>query len=292
MRTITSRKRLIWLGALLLLWLLCSGMVVGHLGGSAQAAEGLPLRDRLQQFPAWTTRPPVSAAEGDLIYPNGFLGRWQVTTRLVDLAAPLAPDVVTPGFEGNRDYLGEPITFEARFVRGSGKPRSASWPVPLPLPRRQLSVVADRAFNGLNLTRAYLEQKMPGQGDLVQQIKVDPNNPNRQVTLMKDVRSQEPSPSRSLEATITGRASEIPTPEQFITSEVFQQVFRGLPQPYLNEVESTTAYQCAGPCAEAPATITADQATAIYLSPQDPDFFKAGSTPVALYRYEMVFERL
>jgi hypothetical protein len=33
--------------------------------------------------------------------------------------------------------------------------------------------------------------------------------------------------------------------------------------------------------------ISAEQITAIYLSPQDPDYFKAGDRPVALYRYHL-----
>jgi hypothetical protein len=45
--------------------------------------------------------------------------------------------------------------------------------------------------------------------------------------------------------------------------------------------------------------ITADQITAIYLSPQDPDYFKtlvsdnplSGPRPVALYRYSMEFRK-
>lgn len=285
---IINGRRLLWVGLLLALWLLCSG--------TARAAD-FPLSDRLQQFPQWSQKPPVQAATGDLVYPNGFLGTWRVTTTLRDLAAPLAPDVVTPGFEGNRDYLGKPVTFEARFVRASTN-QAQLVPLPiapvqvLPLTRRIPPVVADRAFNGLNLVKAYLDQSSEGAGDLVQQVKVDPDNPNRQVTLMKGDRARGRSPYRQLVTTITGRATETPAPDTFITSEVFQQVFRGLPQPYLNAVESTTAYTCATDCAAAPETITADQATAIYLSPQDPDFFKSGPQPVALYRYEMVFERL
>ncbi|MEW5859950.1 MAG: DUF6816 family protein, partial [Cyanobacteriota bacterium] len=34
-------------------------------------------------------------------------------------------------------------------------------------------------------------------------------------------------------------------------------------------------------------SIEADQVTAIYLSPQDPDYFKAIDRPVALYRYRL-----
>lgn len=282
MRTLKDQRRLIWVGLLITLWLLCSG-------AKGSASLDSPLRDRLQQFPQWTGKPPVETAVGDLTYPEGFLGRWRVTTTLTDLAAPFAPDIITPGFEGNRPYLNQPISFEAQFVRSPVNQATAvALPVaPLhivPFTRQTPPVVADRAFNGLNLMRAYLDQSSEKGGSLVQQVKVDPDNPNRQVTLLKG--------DRQLVTTITGRITETPSPETFITSEVFQQVFRGASKPYLNEVESTTAYRCAVDCGEMPTTITADQATAIYLSPRDPDFFKGGLRPVALYRYEMMFERL
>ncbi|MBW4542643.1 MAG: hypothetical protein KME43_26465 [Myxacorys chilensis ATA2-1-KO14] len=88
-----------------------------------------------------------------------------------------------------------------------------------------------------------------------------------------------------LTSTITGRATETPNAKEFITTEVFQQVFRGAAQPYLNQVETTTAYQHH----DEARMIDADQITAIYLSPQDPDYFKAGEAPVALYRYRLEF---
>ncbi|MGB3613751.1 MAG: DUF6816 family protein [Elainellaceae cyanobacterium] len=287
MRIIKAQQRLIWIGLLITLWLLCSG-------AAAYVPSDSPLSDRLQQFPVWTSKPPVKPAVGDLPYPDGFLGRWRVTTTLIDLAAPLAPDIITPGFEGNRPYLNQPTIFQARFVRSPiSQATLVTLPVtPLhivPLTRRPTPVVADRAFNSLNLMRAYLDQSSEESGSLVQQVKVDPEAPNRQVTLMKG--------DRQLVTTITGRVTETPSRDTFITSEVFQQMFLGVPQPYLNEVESTTAYTCAESCVvseqDAALThITADQVTAIYLSPQDPEFFAAGSQPVALYRYAMQFERL
>ncbi|MFM5898527.1 MAG: DUF6816 family protein, partial [Dolichospermum sp.] len=73
---------------------------------------------------------------------------------------------------------------------------------------------------------------------------------------------------------------------QFIASEVFQQLFKGGSHPYFNTVESTTAYQ---KLSTPSPSITADQVTAVYLSPQDPDYFTAGSRPVALYRYRLEF---
>jgi hypothetical protein len=38
--------------------------------------------------------------------------------------------------------------------------------------------------------------------------------------------------------------------------------------------------------------IEAEQITAIYLSPQDPDYFKAAGHPVALYRYHLQLNKI
>lgn len=212
------------------------------------------LSDRVSTFPDWHSKPPVDRPTSDLIYPKWIAGTWRVKSVLIDLAAPLAPALVTPGFESNREYVNQPIEFNVRFAEQSN------------------GVIADRAFNGLNIARAYLGDRA------VLSVKVDPDSPNKQITFLKN--------DRILTSTITGRATETPASNQFITSEIFQQVFRGTAQPYLNQVETTTAYNYSSN------QITADQITAIYLSPQDPDYFKAGNTPVALYRYRLKFSPL
>ena len=213
------------------------------------------LLDRVSTFPDWHNKPPVDRAVGDLTYPNWIAGTWRVKSTLIDLVAPLAPKIVTPGFESNRAYVNQPIEFNVRFT-----------------PQPQSKVVADRAFNGLNIARAYLGDRA------VLSVKVDPNSPNKQITVLRD--------DRILTSTITGRATETPAANQFITSEVFQQVFRGTSQPYLNQVETTTAYNY---LANRTLAIAANQLTAIYLSPQDPDYFKTRNTPVALYQYRLEF---
>ncbi len=213
------------------------------------------LSDRVSTFPDWHTKPPVDRAVGDLTYPSWIAGTWRVKSTLIDLVAPLAPQIVTPGFESNRDYVNQPIEFNVRFT-----------------PQPKSGVIADRAFNGLNIARAYLGDRA------VLSVKVDPNSPNKQITALRN--------DRLLTSTITGRAIETPAPWQFITSEVFQQVFRGTLQPYLNQVETTTAYHYFNDRAS---VIEANQLTAIYLSPQDPDYFKAGNAPVALYQYRLEF---
>ncbi|HSM80504.1 MAG TPA: hypothetical protein VLS96_02405 [Nodosilinea sp.] len=253
------RRRLFWLTLLLTVWLLCSG----------QALAG-PLADRLDSFPHWDGKLSLPAAEGDLAYPDWLQGDWQLTSTLVDLAAPLAPAIVTPGFEGNQAQVDLPVTCPVRFVAARRLTDSGL----LGLSRRLMpaiapppQTVADRAFNGLSLARAYL-------GDAaVKAVKVDPGNPNRQVTLL--------TRSRQLESTVTARAIEAPDEAHFITVERFQQVFRGDTNPYFNEVETTTAYRRQG------SDVVADQVTAVYLSPQDPDFLRAQNRPVALYRYRL-----
>jgi hypothetical protein len=290
---------------------LCLVLALLLLGGEAQAG---PLTDRLAQFPHWETKPPVTAAVGDLVYPVWMEGTWNVTSTLVDQVAPIAPEVVTPGFESNRRYLNQPVNFLVRFQSVSSSPMDSApakqtaisdcakrtciadrflplkTPNSGPIQGHSLDetpvVVADRAFNGLNIAKAYLGDRV------IQFVKVDPNSPNRQITSLRT--------GRQLISIVTGRASEMPAPDQFIATEVSNQVFRGIPQPYFNQVETTTAYQLLRETKLSPTPkenpngrelpsleIKADQVTAVYLSPLDPDYFKAQGRPVALYRYRL-----
>ncbi len=261
-------QRIIFFIALALVWLLCSGV-----------ARATPLQDRLDQFPNWERKPAVQPAEGNLIYPDWFEGTWTVTTTLEDLAAPLAPDLVTPGFQSNKAYLQQPIEFRARFkelITVSLTDPSSIWNLVKarnPGNDNALPIVADRAFNGFNLAVAYLTD------NVVQSVKVDSNNPNFQFTQLQG--------DRQLSSTITGRVTEAPDEETYLTTEIVQQEFRSPDQFYLNEVETTTEYHFHP---QEPTPITAEQVTAIYLSPQDPEYFSAGSHPVALYRYHMDFK--
>ena len=256
------KKRLFWIALLFFVWLFCSG----------QARSGA-LAERLGNFPNWTDKPPVQTAVGDLVYPTWMSGAWSMTTTLVDMAAPLAPDIMTPGFEGNRQFLNRPVECTVRFV--AAQPQVSSDRLVPAIVSHTPQVISDRGFNGLNLARAYLGE------EAVKAVKVDPNNPNRQITVLGD--------NRQLVSTVTGRAIEIPAEGEFATTEVFQQVFRGTPQPYLNQVETTTIYRKLD---TQPPTFDADQVTAIYLSPQDPDYFRAMNKPVGLYRYRLVFSQV
>lgn len=235
----------------------------------ASPATAGELNQAIKNFPQWQKLTSVRSPEGDLVYPEWMAGNWTVKSTLVDLIAPLAPDIITPGFEGNRRQLNQPVNFQVRFIKAKQSNSGLKF-----IPRiddKSTVIVADRAYNSLNLAKTYL-------GDRVLSVKVDPDSPNRQITLLRG--------SSQLVSIITARATETTLDGKFITTEVFQQLFKGGSTPYFNTVESTTAYH---QLSLRNPTIVADQVTAVYLSPQDPDYFKAGSQPVALYRYRLEF---
>jgi hypothetical protein len=238
---------------------------------TAEAKAG-ELAERLANFTQWEKLTSVKLAKGDLVYPDWMAGTWNVTSTLVDLAAPLAPDIITPGFESNRTQLNQPVDFVVRFVKVTAPISGLNL---FPKTNKQSPIlVADRVFNSLNLSRAYLGD------DAILAVKLDPESPNRQVTFFRG--------ERQLVSVVTARAIEN-TPDQFITAEVFQQYFKGRSRAYFNRVESTTSYH---QVSTSNPKIEADQVTAVYLSPQDPDYFIAGSRPVALYRYRLQFSPL
>ncbi|MGB3652498.1 MAG: DUF6816 family protein [Rivularia sp. (in: cyanobacteria)] len=264
----------------------CSG------DGKVNAGE---LNQRLKNFPQWEKLHDLQPAVGDLIYPEWIKGEWLVKSILLDLVAPLAPDIVTPGFESNRQYLNQPVSFKVKFVNqqtlisasGNTVPTKNLTPyyrtplslkteegVPVILTERK-KIIADRAYNGLNLARAILGD------DVVKAVKVDPDSPNRQITFLRG--------DRQLVTIVKSRATETTADGRFITTEVFQQLFKGGSRPYLNSVESTTAYRPLFTSVTSNPAIEANQVTAVYLSSQDPDYFKAVNKPVALYRYQLEF---
>jgi hypothetical protein len=232
--------------------------------GFNSTAIAASLSTRLEQFPQWTNKPTVKLAKGDLEYPEWMAGTWNVTSTLTEQIAPLSPQIVTPGFADNEKYLQQAIAFQVRF----GTEYATSPSGILSAFKSKQPMVADRAFNGKKIAEAYLGD------DNVYKVKVDPDNPNQQITFLKG--------ERKLISKVTGRGREIPGDDQFIATEVTQQLFRSPERLYLNEVETTSSYSLLD--AE---HISAEQITAIYLSPQDPDYFAAGDRPVALYRYHL-----
>lgn len=75
------------------------------------------LTSRINDFPHWENKPSISIAKEDLIYPDWMAGNWNVKSTLIDMVAPLAPEIVTPGFENNRKYLHKSVNFQVRFLK-------------------------------------------------------------------------------------------------------------------------------------------------------------------------------
>ncbi len=245
--------------------------LIGFLCSPSPVLAGT-LTERIAAFPEWHDKPTVQPVEGDLIYPDWMLGTWEMTSTLVDMVAPLAPEVTTPGFEGNRVFLNAPVTCQVRFLPSNIVERNKAFIPFLSLPTQSLTkalVISDRAFNGLSLAKAYL-------GDRVFRVWVDTRDPNRMTTKFRD--------NRKLFSFTTGRSVEQPDPEHFIASELFQQFFQAPEKPYKNQVETTTAYTH-----QPDGSVTADQFTAVYLNSPHPKAFVAGDRPVALYRYRLRF---
>lgn len=255
--------------------------ILGYLGAVAiwlwgcQIAIAGVLSDRIDRYPNWH-QPQFGQREGELTYPVWLRGQWIATSTLLEQVAPLAPEIVTPGFEGNRKYLDRPISFTVRFIPTDVQRLSKVSLLNLPRIQSQpieSQIVADRAFNGLSIATAYLGV------DRVKSVKVDPQQPTKQITQLDG--------DRQLISFVTGFNSELISPRDFIASEVSQQIFRGNRDVFLNIVETTTSYQFSPTPVP---KITATQISAIYLSPQDPNYFLAldpGIRPVALYKYHL-----
>lgn len=224
------------------------------------------LSDRLELFPQWDGKPSVEVARGDLHYPDWMFGTWEATSTLIEQVAPLSPDIVTPGFEDNQQYLNRPIQFQVKFIEQQLR-ETKNWFKNRSQVDRTV-IIADLAFNGKNIAEAYLGNKN------IVGVKVDPDNPNKQITLLEG--------ERSLISSVTERATEIPQVDRFIATEITKQLFRSPEKIYLNEVETTSDYHL-----QASGEIDGEQITAIYLSPQDPNYFKAIDRPVAIYRYRL-----
>lgn len=255
------RRILTWIGAIAIWWWGCQSAIAGVLS------------DRIDRYPNWDTPPQVTQHEGELTYPEWFRGRWLATSTLLEQIAPLAPAIVTPGFENNRQYINQLIEFTVQFVPNN--PDRAVKILPFNLPRLTSNspkpqIVADRAFNGLNIATAYL-----GAAN-VKSVKIDPQNPTKQITQLTQ--------DRQLAAFVTGFDREILDANHVIATELSQQVFRTSSTIYLNTVETTTSYQFSPTPTP---KITATQISAIYLSPQDPDYFRSRDRAVAAYKYRL-----
>jgi len=94
------------------------------------------------------------------------------------------------------------------------------------------SVVGDRAFNARSVGAALL-------GPQLLQVRNDPRNPNRQLADFSN--------DQSLESTVTGRRSELPSSDAFLADELSLQVLHGPGDPRVSQVETLNRYRRVSP---------------------------------------------
>ncbi|MBR8830212.1 MAG: hypothetical protein Cpurp_03295 [Chlorogloea purpurea SAG 13.99] len=222
-----------------------------------------PLAQRLESYPHLLAKPSFPRKEADLIYPDWMAGTWLVESLLLHQFAPFSPDFVTPGFKKNAVYLHRPVSFLVKFI-----PKKVFNSTLIPVLNPHRAIIADRGFNGLSIAQAYLGNKG------IISVKVANDNPDRQHSFFPD--------NLRLVSTVIGRGSEQVDSDSFITCEISEQRFQSPGSLYINEVETITAYRLVSQ-----GTIEADQLTAIYLSPQDPQYFRSLNRPVAVYKYRL-----
>ncbi len=247
---------------LLLIIIFCLCLNIGLI----PQASAESLSERLKTYPNWQNFPTLNHHQGEINYPNGFEGTWQVISILVEQIAPFAPTLVTPSFEGNRRYLEKPLNFKVKFQLQSVIP-SYSWAIPS-LFKVSAAIIADRRYNAEQITRAYLGES----GILAVKLTQKPSP--RLVTIFPQ--------QRRLISTVISYDQRLTETDHFLTSELTHQQFEDKNNRYFNQVETTTDYRLISPT-----KIEAQQITAIYLSPQDPNYFSVQNRPVALYRYQL-----
>ncbi|WP_071827663.1 DUF6816 family protein [Geminocystis sp. NIES-3708] len=228
------------------------------------------LADRIAQYPHWEHQFSLPTPNQELIFPSWFEGKWDVNNILLEQIAPLSPKFKTPAFDSNQEYIDKNITFSVQFIPTILIPKNDNF-VPTILNKKSV-IIPDRAFNGLSIAEAYLGKKN------VKEVIINQNNSTEQITKFKG--------ENELISRVIGRQQEIVSEEKFITSEITRQFFRRPNSVYLNLVETITKYRLINPN-----YIQGKQVTAIYLSPQDPDYFLAFDQPVAFYYYTLDLHR-
>lgn len=245
-------------------------LIIAFFVTNINSTFALSLEERINQYPSWQHRISLPKPEQELNFPLWFEGKWQVTSILKEQIAPLAPQFQTPGFAQNRKYIDKKVSFSVKFIPSFILPQKNNF-LPTKINKEKV-IIPDRTFNGLSIAQAYLG------AENVEKVIINPNNSTEQITKFRG--------ENELIATVIGRKSETISDKEFITSEVTRQFFRRPNSVYLNLVETTTKYQLINSN-----YITGKQVTAIYLSPQDPDYFLALDQPVALYYYTLDLER-
>ena len=109
------------------------------------------LEQRFESWPQWSLPAPLPRprTKQDLIYPDWFAGRWQVTSEALDDSGQAIPN-------------DRPLVHEVRFLQN-----------------RRSELIGDRPFNAAAVGKALL-------GEQLLSVEQDPNQVNRQLARFRD----------------------------------------------------------------------------------------------------------
>ncbi|EFN51116.1 hypothetical protein CHLNCDRAFT_55281 [Chlorella variabilis] len=213
----------------------------------------------------------LGGGPADLVFPDEFLGVWEVDSVLTLVELPLGPEFV-PDMRvvqrAQQEDLNALVQYQAAFLQnGRGE------------------VVPDRRFNTASLMRTYA-------GTAAAEIEWDPDDPNQ-------LQLQMPG-GLQVSTRVTRRSEEQPAADRLTTSEYFQQLISApqQPQPKVKASRCLTKYHWRSPADAAAGggggvQIVATQVVSDYLTAFDDPaaMMEAQGRPVVVYTYRMAFRR-
>lgn len=255
-------------------WALLLAPLTASLAAGLGDAQASKLPEALDK--GWTA---MGGGPSDLVFPEQFLGRWEVESVLTNVELPLGPEFVPDMAvvqRAQREDLQQRVRYQVGFIRNA-----------------RGEVVPDRRFNTASLMQTYLGRPV---SEVSQRILWNPDDPNLlQMNL-----------PGGLEVTtrVMRRSEETQGPDRLDTSEYFQQMIDTPErlQPKVKGSQCFTKYKWrdsaqlaaqGGAGEQEGPLIVATQVVSDYLTPfDDPGLMmRAANRPVTIYTYRMAFWR-
>ncbi|KAG2439703.1 hypothetical protein HYH02_010582 [Chlamydomonas schloesseri] len=213
----------------------------------------------------------LGGGPSDLVFPEEFVGVWEVTSILTKVDTPLGEDAV-PNLQAvrraQREDLDRPTAYQVSFTRnGAGR------------------VVYDRAFNTAAMLSMYYDKTLSFKERIAWSID-DPNVLTLQM------------PGMSVRTRVTRRSEDFPQPDRIDTSEYVESVYEtgadGAPR--IKASQCFTKYKFRSEqaaAADGGPAIVATQVVSDFLTPYDGEqaFLANMNKPYAQYTYRMAFRR-
>ncbi|KAG2437242.1 hypothetical protein HXX76_005905 [Chlamydomonas incerta] len=213
----------------------------------------------------------LGGGPSDLVFPDEFVGVWDVTSILTKVDTPLGEDAV-PNLQAvrraQREDLDRPTQYQVSFTRNGGG-----------------RVVYDRAFNTAAMLSMYYDKTM----SFTERIDWNIDDPNVLTLQM---------PSMSVRTRVTRRSEDFPQPDRIETSEYVESVYDtgadGAPR--IKASQCFTKYKFRSEqaaAADGGPAIVATQVVSDFLTPFDGEqaYLASMNKPYAQYTYRMAFRR-